>query len=306
VETSFVEWLRERVPADARLEVPLGDDAAVLRVGAGRHAVLTVDMLTDGVDFLLADAAPAAIGHKALAVNLSDLAAMGATPEAVLVAVALPRSGAADLARGLHEGIAPLAARFGVALAGGDTNTWDGPLAVSITAVGSVAPGRAWRRDGARPGDLLVVTGPCGGSLLGRHLRPEPRCKEAETIAARHAVHAAIDVSDGLSLDLHRLLHASRVRGTLDLSSVPIHEDARKSAQRDGIPPLDHALADGEDFELVLAMPPADARALIADPPGEIRPVIIGTCAEGGGLEGVDADGTHRPLEPRGWTHDGR
>ena len=306
METTFIDWLRGRVGADPRLEVPLGDDAAVLRPPAGRRIVVTVDMLTEGVDFLLGPGASArAVGHKALAVNLSDLAAMGARPEAAFVAVALPRDHAATVARELFEGIAPLAARFGVALAGGDTNTWDGPLVVSVTALGSVAPGAAWRRDGARPGDLLVVTGPCGGSLLGRHLLVAPRCDEALAIAGRFAVHAAIDVSDGLSLDLDRLLRASGVGATLDLAAVPIHDDARRAGSQDGRSPLDHALGDGEDFELVLAMPAADARALVAAPPAALRPVIIGSVTAGSGIEAIAPDGTRRPLEPRGWVHGG-
>ena len=306
METTFIDWLRGRVAADPRLEVALGDDAAVLRPPAGRRTVVTVDMLTEGVDFLLgAGASPRAVGHKALAVNLSDLAAMGARPEAAVIAVALPRVGAAALARELFEGIAPLAARFGVAIAGGDTNTWDGPLVVSVTVLGSVLPGAAWRRDGARPGDLLVVTGPCGGSLLGRHLDVAPRCQEALEIADRFAVHAAIDVSDGLSLDLDRLLHASGVGATLHLADVPIHDDARRAAAEDGRSPLDHALGDGEDFELVLALPAADARALVAAPPGSLRPAIIGAVTAGAGIEAVAADGSRRPLEPRGWIHGG-
>ena len=260
----------------------------------------------EGVDFVLGpDCPPQAVGHKALAVNLSDLAAMAARPEAIVVAVALPRHGGDAIARGLHEGIAALAADHGVTLAGGDTNAWDGPLVVTITAVGSVAAGVAWRRDGARPDDLLVVTGPCGGSILGRHLAVAPRCREALAIAARHTVHAAIDVSDGLSLDLSRMMAASGAAAVVDLAAVPIHPDAERLAARsdDRRSPLDHTLADGEDFELVLAMPPADARALVADPPPGLAPAIFGVVQAGSGLLARAADGTTRPLEPRGFIH---
>jgi len=305
METDFVDWLLRRIPSDPRLEVPPGDDAAVLRPPAGRRTVITVDMLMEGTDFVFGpDCTPEAVGHKALAVNLSDLAAMAARPEAAVTAVALPRHGGDSLARGLHDGLAALAAAHGVALAGGDTNAWDGPLVVSVTAIGSVPPGRAWRRGGARPGDLIVVTGPCGGSLLGRHLAVMPRCREALEIAARHEVHAAIDVSDGLSLDLARMMAASGTAAVVDLADVPVHADAARIAARPGGgSPLDHALADGEDFELLLALPPDDARGLVAAPPAGLTPAIIGIVEAGSGLWVRDPAGSRRPLEPSGFLH---
>jgi len=309
VETEFVDWLLARIPADPRLEVPPGDDAAVLRPPAQRRTVVTVDMLTAGVDFVLGPGCePAAVGHKALAVSLSDLAAMAARPEAAFVAVCLPRSGGEAIARGLFAGIEPLARRHGVVLAGGDTNAWDGPLVASVTALGSVPPGRAWRRDGARPGDVIVVTGRFGGSLLGRHLAFEPRCREALAIAAGYDVHAAIDVSDGLSLDLSRLLAASRCGGILRLADVPIHPDAVRmsDAPGDGREPLEHALGDGEDFELVLAMPPDAARALCdaaAGPELDLPVTIIGEVTATSGLFAEDAAGRRSPLAPRGFVH---
>ena len=303
VEAEFVKWLLSRIPVDRRLEVPPGDDAAVLRPPAMRRTVVTVDMLMEGVDFRLGDGCPPqAVGHKALGVSLSDLAAMGARPEAAFVAVSLPRHGGEAIGRGLLEGIALLAARHGVVLAGGDTNAWDGPLVVSVTALGSVPPGRAWRRDGARPGDLIAVTGSFGGSLLGRHLAFDPLCHEAL------AISAAIDVSDGLSLDLSRMMDASGTSATLRLADVPIHPDAVRMSRMpgDGRTPLDHALADGEDFQLVLALEPEAARGLVAAaerPPIRVPVTIIGEVGTGTGLFATDGDG-RRPLEPRGFLHD--
>lgn len=308
-EAEFVAALLAGLPADARLEVPAGDDAAVLRPPAGRRTVVTVDMLMEGTDFLLGkDCSPEAVGRKAVAVNLSDLAAMGAKPEAIVVAVALPRGRANELGRPLQAGITAEAAAFDVALAGGDTNSWDGPLVVSVTAIGSVPPGAAWRRDGARPGDLLVVTGPCGGSLLGRHLAVRPRCREAAAIAGHYEVHAAIDVSDGLSLDLARMMDASGTAAVLDLGAIPIHADAVRMAglPGDGRSPLDHALGDGEDFELLLALPSAEARRLVAAsgaPPFESPLTIIGTVVEGEGLFATLPDGGRRPLAVQGYLH---
>lgn len=307
-ENEFVAALLATLPSDPRLEVPAGDDAAVLRPPALRRTVITVDMLMEGVDFVLGpDCSPRAIGHKALAVSLSDLAAMGSRPEAVVVAVALPRAEAATIGRELQAGIAPLAAAHGVALAGGDTNTWDGPLVISTTAIGSVPPGNAWRRDRARPGDLVVASGAFGGSLLGRHLAVVPRCREAAAIAAGFTVHAAIDVSDGLALDVGRMMEASGTAAVLDLGAVPIHPDAiRAAAAAAGRTPLDHALGDGEDFELVLTMPPEEARRLVAScgsPPFDTPFTIIGEVVAGQGLFARTADGGRRPLPRTGYQH---
>ena len=306
MEIELVDWVLRRLPADPRLEVAPGDDAAVLRPPAGRRTVVTVDLLTEGVDFVLGpDCRPEAVGHKALAVNLSDLAAMAARPEAVVVAVALPRHGGDAIARGLFAGLAPLAAAHGVCLAGGDTNAWDGPLVVSITALGSVPPGAAWRRDGARPGDMIVATGRFGGSLLGRHLAVEPRVSEALAIASRHRVHAAIDVSDGLALDLHRMMQASGTAAVLRADRIPIHPDAVTMSARsaDGRTPLDHALADGEDFELLMAMPRAAADELVGRPPTAVPLTIIGEVVEGSGLH-LDTPAGREPLAPRGFVHE--
>jgi thiamine-monophosphate kinase len=248
------------------------------------------------------------VGHKALAVSLSDLAAMGSRPEAAVVAVALPRRAGEALGRGVQAGLAAAAAAYDVALAGGDTNSWDGPLVISTTLLGSVAPGAAWRRDGARPGDLLVASGAFGGSLLGRHLAVTPRCREAAVIAAAYVVHSAIDVSDGLSLDVARMMTASAAAAVLDLDAVPIHADAVRMASRpgDGRSPLEHALGDGEDFELVLAMPPDEARRLVAlsgRPPLQTPFTIIGEVVAGEGLFARSPAG-RRPLRPQGYQHD--
>ena len=309
-EIDFVAALLAGLPADRRLEVPAGDDAAVLRPPAMRRTVVTVDMLMEGVDFVLGeDCTPEAVGHKALAVSLSDLAAMGSRPEAAVVAVSLPRKGGDELGRGIQAGLAAIAADYEVALAGGDNNTWDGPLVISTTVLGSVAPGAAWRRDGARLGDLLVASGAFGGSLLGRHLAVVPRCHEAAAIATEYEVHAAIDVSDGLSLDVWRMMQASSTAALLDIDRLPIHPDAVRMASLPGDcrSPLEHALGDGEDFELVLALPASEAHRLVeasGHSPLETRFTIIGEVVTGEGIFARDGGGNHRPLIPEGYAHD--
>ena len=322
MESDFVGRLISQLPRDRRLEVPPGDDAAVLRPTPNSRPVITVDLLTEGVDFLLEGrqgsagfppaATPRQVGHKAVAVSLSDLAAMAAVPEAVLVAVALPKQGGAAIAEEMTKGITAVTDANGVPLAGGDTNAWDGPLVISVTAFGSVAAGRAWRRDTAQVGDLIVVTGAVGGSLLGRHLAVEPRWREALAIARQFTVHAAIDISDGLSLDLSRLAAASNVGCVIDLTAVPVHSDAEQLATLQpaaGKTSLDHALGDGEDFELLLAMPADEANRLVATPPAELvagssmRPAIIGEIVAEPGLQGKAADGRQQPLAAEGFDH---
>ena len=305
MESEFIGWLRERLQRDRdpRLRVGAGDDAAVLRMAAGLDCVVTSDLLTDEVDFLLADCDPRRVGRKALAVNLSDLASMAARPLAAIVSLALPDNDTAlDLAVNLYDGLLPLAREFHCPVAGGDTNCWPGKLVISVTALGT-APHGVWLRKGALPGDWILVTGAFGGSLLGRHFDFSPRVNEALELAARYEVHACLDVSDGLSLDLARLAGESGCGAEIDLEQVPIHDDARIMSQQDGRSPLDHALSDGEDFELILAVPPEEARRLLDRQPLATPLRCIGRFVEPHGLWQSTAEGQRQPLEPRGFRH---
>jgi thiamine-monophosphate kinase len=227
MEHELIRWLIGRTSRHPQVPMGIGDDAALLQFTQGAQTVATTDMLMDGVDFVLGSDAPHRIGRKALAVNLSDLAAMAAKPVAALVSLAIPRSGVAGggslaLAQQLYEGILPLAEEFGVALAGGDTNVWEGPLVLSITALGEVAPGKAFLRSGGKPGDELLVTGSLGGSRLAKQFDFTPRIREALQLGQIAAVHAAQDVSDGLLLDLSRLAAASGCGAELQLAQIPV------------------------------------------------------------------------------------
>ncbi len=311
MEQRFVGWLRDRLGGHPQLRLGPGDDAAILRLGDRAECVVTTDLLTEGVDFILGQVSPRRIGHKALGVNLSDLAAMAARPLAVVISLALPRRGAYELAIELYEGLLPLAEKYGVAIAGGDTNTWDGPLAISITAIGETTDRGPLVRSGARAGDRIIVTGQFGGSILSRHLDVEPRVNEALLLHRNYALHAGLDCSDGLSRDLARILEASGCGAIIDLGHVPIAAAAVElSEQRnDGHTPLHLALCDGEDFELILAVPPSDAARMIAEQPlmdqvsGGVRLTDIGEYIDRTGLFSRDATGNVLPLEPRGFEH---
>jgi thiamine-monophosphate kinase len=305
MEAELIGWLQQRLAQQPHVALGIGDDAALVEFPAPGQCLLTVDTLTDGVDFRLAEVSPQRIGRKALAVNLSDLAAMAGVPRAALVALVLPRSGGLALAQGLYEGMLPLAERYGVSIAGGDTNTWDGPLVVSVTVAGTPGPRGPLRRSTARPGDRILVTGSLGGSLLGRHFDFEPRVNEALLLAERYELRAGMDISDGLSLDLWRLASASGCGARIELARVPVSAAAEEWAAQlaDGTTPLEHALADGEDFELLLAVAPLEAARLLADQPLGVRLSDIGEFTDRAGLVAVELDGTARPLEPRGYLH---
>jgi thiamine-monophosphate kinase len=293
------------LPPHPRVPLGFGDDAALLEARPGWRTVVTTDMLMDGVDFIVGEHALPRIGRKALAVNLSDLAAMGAEPLAAFVSLALPRSGGLELAQSLYEGILPLAAEFQLTIAGGDTNSWDGPLVINVTAIGECQENRELRRGGALPGEAILVTGDFGGSLLGKQFDFTPRVREARWLVEHCQIHAALDVSDGLSLDLSRLASASGCGAALDLGGIPIAAAAHvfPDSRKDGRTALDHALSDGEDFELILAVPPEQAEELLRSQPLEVPLTKIGTFVTEPGLWSQQADGTRVPLVPRGYEH---
>jgi len=294
-EEEFIRWATEtpddpatrsgvKVGRVTGLPVGPGDDAAWLPDGT----IVCIDTVVEGVHFAPGTDADA-VARKALGACLSDVCAMGATAEAVFVAAQLsPGCDGPGLARGLNR----WARHFGVILAGGDTvATHSGALALSVTATGRLPPGtEPWRRSGAEVGDHLVVTGALGGAPAGRHLSVTPRADVVSELRSHGApVHAAMDLSDGLAVDLPRLLKASGVGAQIDASALPIHPDVPQDAER-----ILAALTDGEDFELLLAL---DRNAAV--PSGA---TIVGHVLPAG-LNLVAADGTCVPWPRTGFTH---
>ena len=269
-EDAWIAAIARRFPASPRLLAGIGDDDALLALD-GERVVLKTDTVIDGVDAELARCGPVAFARKAVAVTMSDLAAAGATPRAVLVTVVLPRTVDFALFDGLAQGIGAAAREFDLAVAGGDTSVADGPLVLTVAAIGEPSPAGFARRSGGRPGDVLSVTGSLGGSIRGRHLTFAPRLAAGRALVERGIAHAMMDLSDGLAADLPRLCGASGCGAEVVAASVPVHEDVA------GLPPppragalapaLAHALFDGEDFELLVAHAPLsedDRRALEA------------------------------------------
>jgi len=263
---------------------------------------LTCDPVVEGVHFT-ADAPAPAVGRKAVARNLSDLAAMGAVPDYLLVSLLVPDGCPPARRRGVLAGIRSAARAARCTVVGGDLGRTPGPLTVTVTAIGHL-DGGVLLRTGARVGDRLHVTGPLGGASLGRHLRIRARLAEGRWLARQAGVGAALDVSDGLLLDLATLLEASGVPGAiLEAGAVPIHADARRLARTTGRTPLAHALADGEDHELLFTVR-AGTRLPAGGPLAAVARRTIGELASRRGLWLRTADGRLARLGAEGWHPD--
>ena len=299
-EFDFIDWLRRLQPRSSLVPVPAGDDLAVLDWPGGDLLLVGVDQVLDGVHFDSAVHSPRVIGRKAMNRNLSDCAAMACLPAAAVTTFALPRGVGPDYARELYLGMKEAGDAFGCPIVGGDTGSWPGRLAVTVTILGRPAGVRPVTRGGARPGDRLYVSGPLGGSILGRHLSFTPRIDAARRLAEGGAVTAMLDLSDGLSRDLAHLCRESNVGAVIDASAVPVHDDARTLSRQDGRPPLDHALHDGEDYELLAAVPATTEADALATTLGF---ACVGWTSAEPGVRIDHGGGRREPLVPQAWEH---
>lgn len=283
----------------ALLQLGIGDDAAVTSVPSPQ--LTTTDMLMDGVHFVVGEAPWALIGRKCLAVSLSDIAAMGGWPRMAYLSVAWPKSLADQAADEFQAGFLELATEFGVALAGGDTNFWSGPLVVNVTVVGTAGAGGVISRGGARPGDIVCVTGALGDSLkTGEHLRFVPRVREVAALVAVCQPTAMVDISDGLATDLGHVLAASGVGACLDLAALPMAPTLGGLGREEAVR---RALTDGEDFELCMTLRPEDAAGILAQNIGGCPVIPIGVVEAASGLRGRWPGEEAELLAVKGYEH---
>ncbi len=299
-ELDFVSWLTQQQTGNRRVGLGIGDDMAVLSHDGGL-LLLSSDMMLDGVHFDTTVHEPQQIGRKAIACCLSDCAAMAVKPLAATVSLAMPHQCELLWMKKLFSGMQDIATSFDMAIVGGDTTSWTGKLAIDVCITAQPWPGvDPVTRCGALVGDNLYVTGKLGGSLLGRHLTFQPRIDEARNMTKTLGVnlHAMIDISDGLSLDCWRLCNASGVGCTLDeqLLETIIHADAKRASKEDGRSALEHALSDGEDFELLLATPAKDVEGLAL--------MVIGKVTDTSpGITMIKSNGSAQTLRPEGFVH---
>lgn len=303
-EFEFIENLRKR-SAFTRI----GDDCAVLPKDGSEDLVVTADLLVEGVDFRQRWASARDVGHKALAVSLSDIAAMGGRPQWALVSIAVPKDlWAADYADEFYEGYLALAVRFGVEVAGGDISRSEGGFVVDSVVAGAVPRGAAILRSGARPGDRIWVSGDLGGAAAAlaafeagkpdhpsaiRLLRPEPRVELGRSLLESGAVTAMIDISDGLSGDLRHICRASGVGAEIDAAAIPI--DPQVGVSEDA---LRFALNGGEDFELLLTAP---ANCDLSEISPDLRP--IGTITSNRDCVELVSNAGRSPILPGSFRH---
>jgi len=316
-EADLIAWIRRRTPRRVPgLILGIGDDAALLTVGPGLELVLTTDMSIEGVHFTSAFHPPKAVGHRALARSLSDVAAMGGTPRYALISLALSRRASRNWVEGFVDGLLSLARRFRVAVIGGDTAIVTGPIVSDVVVAGVVPRSRALRRSGAQPGDRVFVSGRLGMAALGlrlllkrrrlrkpieraalrAHLFPQPQCALGRFLSEHRLASAMMDLSDGLSIDLRRLCDASGVGATLFADRIPIPPlpDTRDA--------MDLALHGGEDYHLLFTVPPAKC-SKIPRHLGRIPLRCIGEIRSTRGIDLITREGKTLPVVNRGFDH---
>jgi thiamine-monophosphate kinase len=325
MEREFHRWIKSLETPSPLVRLGIGDDAAILQgesEGVTIPGILvTTDAIAEGTHFDSSKASLSLIGRKAIAISLSDVAAMGAKPIGAVMTLMLPSHFRLGQVQELFLGAKKIADQFQTPIIGGDTNCWEGGLTISVTILAldlcSLANKPPWLLSGARVDHLVVVSGSFGGSLLGRHLNFEPRIALARYLVENYQVHAATDVSDSLSLDLSLMCSASQsahlmqsqikeeLGVELDWESIPVHPDANRLSQTSKQSALHHALTDGEDFELILAVDPEEFARMENDvllKQGAMKLTAIGRFVARPGFW-LLGPACREAFEPRGYTH---
>lgn len=298
-EIKLIENFMAIYKSSAHTIVGIGDDAAVIQGTARNKSILfTCDTLVEGIHFPKNFRCGYSIGWKALGAGLSDIAAMGGTPVSALVSLAVPSSARIDFIEDLIKGIESLAGRFSVDISGGDTVSSPHGIVITVSVIGTVNRGKEVKRSGARCGDKILVTGRLGGSIYGKQFNFIPRIKEAQWLVKHGRIHAMMDITDGLSLDLFRLVTASESGAVLYEESIPISKDAFKTTN-----PLESALSDGEDFELLAVT--SDHEKLLKKWKNKKVPLtLIGEITKNTRkIELLDKKGKRTRLAPHGYEH---
>ncbi len=282
--------------------IGIGDDCAIIPANENEDWIVTTDLLMEDVHFLRQSISPFQLGYKSLAVNLSDIAAMGGTPIGSFLSIAIPKDLDVEYLDRFMEGYHKLSQKYNTALLGGDTTKSLKHLAINVTVIGKCSKGKARKRSDAKIGDVICVTGSLGDSagglqllldgvrtntfhdyLLNKHHQPEPQIKEGIFLAKENGVNAMMDISDGISSDLKHILKASKVSAEVDIQSIPISDEFRNESVKYNWNAIEKATSGGEDYELLLTVDPKDYDRVSKDFKMQfLKPLIkIGTITEG-------------------------
>jgi thiamine-monophosphate kinase len=289
-EFGLIERFKKRIKTDASVIQGSGDDCAVLSYDKKSYQLFTCDMILEGVDFTLKDK-PRLIGRKALAVQVSDIAACAGVPRHCLVSIGLSPKTTVKFMDDLLKGMLEIAGEHKINIVGGDLSR-SPKLTIDVSMLGVVEKKYLLLRRGSKPGDMIFVTGPLGGSIRGKHLNFTPRVKEARYLAKNFRVHSMIDISDGLLQDLGHILRQSGVGALLYEELIPVNRGSN----------LNEVFSMGEDFELLFTLPREQARKLATKKPGVFLPIGEVVSAPGV-LNLVNINGRVRPLKSKGYTH---
>jgi len=301
-EFGLIERIKAKTKVDKSVICGIGDDAAVLKINKSKSLLFTSDILIEDVHFKRKNATPYQIGRKSLAVNISDIAAMGGVPKYALLSVGLPSNLALEFVDRLYLGIRKLAENFKINIVGGDTSS-SGKLIISVSLIGEVENRHLVTRSGARKGDIIFVTGSLGMAWKGKHLNFRPKLEEARTLVNNFRLSSMIDISDGLSSDLWQITTASKVGAVLFENLIPLARGLRALAKKKKKNPVDFALNGGEEFELLFTLSPGEARKLV-DSNLDFPFTCIGEIiAAEHGLQLIDRHQQLRPLKPGGFRH---
>ncbi len=305
MEQEIIQWIKSVCNTEsANVLLGIGDDAAILNFPDS--SVATTDVIAEGTHFDLNTISLQQVGRKAMAVNLSDLAAMGSRPAAALVTLQLPNAFKLEQVQELFSGFQQLANQYHFPIVGGDTNRWEGDLVVGATLIGKPMFANQkgyWRLASGNPGDAIYVTGEFGGSLVERHTTFSPQLEMAAHLLKHHNIASATDASDSLALDLAHLASASGTGFEIDSRRIPISNDAIKHSSSTGLSPLEHALYDGEDFQLIVCVPEDQISAMETDTNLPDRFTRIGQLNDTGVFTMIDEIGISHPLPIKGYQH---
>lgn len=290
-EFGLIERFRKRIKTDSTVIKGSGDDCAVLKFTADKYLLFTCDMITEGADFTAKDK-PSLIGRKALGVSISDIAACGGIPRHAVVSLGAPKNSSLKYIDEITRGLFGLARTYKINIVGGDLSRTS-RLTIDVSVLGVVEKRNLLLRSGAEKGDLILVSGPLGGSILGKHLTFKPRLEEARFLAGNFKINSMIDISDGLAQDLSHILTASHKGGVLFEELIPLSENARN---------LGDALYAGEDFELLFTATFKEAKKILANK--KFRFKIIGEVVDKAyGLRLIDKRNRQVTIPAKGYRH---